>query len=96
MSDNRRSTMEDKVILNQEDLDNIAGGDTAEGYKWVYVIKKTKCNGCGECISACPYGAIHMNGKKAEIDPGACQPCGGICRSICPKYAPYSKCVKDC
>ena len=87
--------MEDRIVLSQEELDNIAGGDTAEGYRWVYVVKKTKCNGCGKCIPACPKGAIHMNGRKAEIDPNTCGPCGAECRSVCPTYAPYSKCIKD-
>ena len=86
--------MEDRKELFEKELDQISGGDTAEGYKWVFVIKKSKCNGCGKCIEVCPKGAIYMSGRTAEIDPNVCGPCGGECRSACPTYAPYSKCIR--
>ena len=87
--------MEDMRELKQEELDQIAGGDTSEGYRWVYVIKKNKCNGCGICVSECPNGAIYMSGSKAAVNTDACRPCGGVCSSVCPKHAPYSKCIRD-
>ncbi len=42
------------------------------------------CLGHGDCVSACPYGAIKINEKLAEIDRAACIGCG-ICVSHCPK-----------
>ncbi len=44
------------------------------------------CNGCGECISACPNGLISLQGGLAtlEIDYLACDFCG-LCAKACPK-----------
>jgi electron transfer flavoprotein alpha subunit len=34
-----------------------------------------ECTGCGACVKACPFGAIIIKDKKAEIDAG-CTLCG--------------------
>lgn len=46
------------------------------------------CNGCGECVSACPNGLIHLTQQKAElqIDYLACDFCGK-CADACPPHA---------
>ncbi|AWW34387.1 ferredoxin-type protein NapF [Mannheimia varigena] len=43
-----------------------------------------QCNGCSDCISACPYGLIFLNDDKAsvEIDFSACDLCGK-CAEVC-------------
>jgi ferredoxin len=41
-----------------------------------------RCNGCGACVDACPFGAIAVDGS-ARIDPGKCMGCGA-CRRSCP------------
>ena len=43
------------------------------------------CLGCGACVSACKFGAIHLppNGV-AEVDEAACIACGA-CARACPQ-----------
>ncbi len=40
------------------------------------------CMACGECLDACPVGAISMNHAKAVIDE-SCKGCGS-CVQVCP------------
>lgn len=47
-------------------------------------IDKELCVGCGECVSACPFGAIYIPlGEKVPI---SCDLCGGDPQ--CVKYCP--------
>jgi Fe-S-cluster-containing hydrogenase component 2 len=48
-------------------------------------IDKELCIGCGECVSACPFGAIYLPaGGKVPI---SCDLCGGDpqCVTYCPR-----------
>lgn len=44
------------------------------------------CLGCGDCVTACKFGAISMNPKTAlpEVDEEKCTACGA-CVKACPK-----------
>ncbi|VVB89688.1 CoB--CoM heterodisulfide reductase iron-sulfur subunit A [uncultured archaeon] len=42
-----------------------------------------ECNGCGSCVTACPYNALSLEGGKAVLSPLACTGCG-ICVPECP------------
>lgn len=42
-----------------------------------------ECNGCGDCVKACPYNALKLEGGKAVLSPLACTGCG-ICVPACP------------
>jgi len=48
----------------------------------IKVIKNT-CTGCSLCVRACPYEAIVVVDKKAEIDLHKCTLCGS-CVDVCP------------
>lgn len=45
-------------------------------------VIKDKCKGCSICVKACPFSAITMNDKVAEIG-SSCTACG-VCVSKCP------------
>ena len=59
-------------------------------FKWVYVVDKGICNGCGNCLYACTEGAISMVGGDAWIDPELCNGCG-VCVYYCPRGAIYKE-----
>lgn len=42
------------------------------------------CIGFGDCVKACPYGAIKVCDGVARIDPLMCRACG-MCVNTCPK-----------
>lgn len=42
-----------------------------------------ECNGCGDCVKACPYNALSLRGGKAVLSPLACTGCG-TCVPSCP------------
>lgn len=46
----------------------------------IKIIKK-RCNGCGECVSVCPFGAIEIE-KGIAVVKENCNLCG-ICESSC-------------
>ncbi|MCL1910973.1 MAG: 4Fe-4S binding protein [Leptospirales bacterium] len=39
-------------------------------------IYKSKCDGCGTCITNCIMGAISMMDDKAVVNSGRCALCG--------------------
>ncbi len=50
-------------------------------------IDKEKCNGCGECVPACPEGAIQIiDGKARLVNESFCDGLGA-CIGDCPKDA---------
>lgn len=52
-------------------------GETACGYG---------CLGCGDCVAACPFDAIHMDGTTGlpVVDDAKCVACGA-CAKACPR-----------
>jgi Fe-S-cluster-containing hydrogenase component 2 len=52
----------------------------------VVVIHAEKCTGCGECLDACPEGALYLVEDKALVDEALCSECEA-CLSACPEEA---------
>jgi NAD-dependent dihydropyrimidine dehydrogenase PreA subunit len=50
------------------------------------IINSSRCDGCGECVEACPAGAIYLVGGKAAVEPLLCRDCSA-CISACPTEA---------
>ncbi|HDM26715.1 MAG TPA: (4Fe-4S)-binding protein [Candidatus Bathyarchaeota archaeon] len=49
-------------------------------------IDYEKCNGCGKCIPACKFDAIHRENGKVVIERLLCEGCG-VCALLCPETA---------
>ncbi|MBM2817375.1 MAG: 4Fe-4S ferredoxin iron-sulfur binding domain protein [Ignavibacteria bacterium] len=50
------------------------------------VIDKDVCDGCKDCVEACPPEVISMVDGKAVIDESLCEECGE-CVDECPSGA---------
>ncbi|MBW8012066.1 MAG: 4Fe-4S dicluster domain-containing protein [Chloroflexi bacterium] len=53
----------------------------------VLFVDSMLCNGCGECVPVCPFGAIHIS--ELDWKAYACDLCGGspACVPACPTDA---------
>ena len=49
-------------------------------------IVEAYCKGCGECVDACPNGALSIIGEKCSVDRSKCILCG-YCTPYCPEFA---------
>jgi heterodisulfide reductase subunit A len=56
----------------------------------VAIVDAEACNGCGDCVAACPFGAISMSGingtSLATVVAAGCKGCGA-CTPVCPTGA---------
>ncbi|SHM52374.1 Predicted oxidoreductase [Caldanaerovirga acetigignens] len=43
------------------------------------------CEGCGECVKKCGFGALHIENGKAIVDYDRCTLCG-YCSRVCPEF----------
>jgi uncharacterized Fe-S center protein len=81
-------------------LKNLAlGCSSKQGKWWIHhnsklMVNPKKCDGCGDCVSACPVNAIHIKDGKARITYEKCIDCG-FCIDYCPKEAFTSKSFPD-
>ncbi|MBI4297604.1 MAG: CoB--CoM heterodisulfide reductase iron-sulfur subunit A family protein [Chloroflexi bacterium] len=64
----------------------ILSRDTVTASAAIAEVEESKCVGCGQCATACTYGAIQMldtpQGKKANVISVLCKGCG-LCSTKC-------------
>jgi heterodisulfide reductase subunit A len=49
-------------------------------------VDQARCAGCGQCVEACPYGAVRLVTALAEVNLYLCKGCG-TCAAVCPDKA---------
>lgn len=50
------------------------------------VIHWERCILCGDCVPACPQGALRLEGDRLALDEARCAYCGD-CEDVCPTGA---------
>jgi Fe-S-cluster-containing hydrogenase component 2 len=70
-----------KNLLTTVVKSNFSRGDT----NMPTIVDKEKCDGCGDCVEACPTEAIVIEDEKASVTE-ECVDCGA-CIDVCPNEA---------
>ena len=75
--------MEQKTELTANKLAQVAGGESRKNNTYDRIsFDESLCEGCGNCVSTCPVGAINMVNKVAIVND-CCVLCGA-CVDVCP------------
>ena len=52
----------------------------------IALVSVARCKGCGQCVAACPYGAVAVVEGHAGVNEYLCKGCG-TCAAACPNKA---------
>ncbi len=68
----------------------LLSNDTVVASGSVCEVDEDRCVACGECVSACTYGAVELRetgrGRRAGVNPVLCKG-DGLCNAVCPTGA---------
>jgi NADPH-dependent glutamate synthase beta subunit-like oxidoreductase/coenzyme F420-reducing hydrogenase delta subunit/Pyruvate/2-oxoacid:ferredoxin oxidoreductase delta subunit len=70
---------------------NTKGGVEIELVPLRTKVQVERCRACGNCVDACPFGAVHLNraldgNEAACVDKELCRGCN-LCTAVCPTAA---------
>ena len=78
---------QDRIVLKERE--GYQGAQSCRVYSTMGHLSDGCTDGCigyGDCVSACPYGALSLNKNHvAVVDPAVCIGCG-LCTTICPRH----------
>jgi ferredoxin len=57
----------------------------SEGESKRRLIVEDWCEGCGECVKVCGFGALTLSDGTAQVDTSKCMLCG-YCARVCPHF----------
>jgi predicted aldo/keto reductase-like oxidoreductase len=83
-------------MLSKEEINanfDLCNGLAIDDTSWEILEKKRRrlkimekfCKGCGQCVTACPSGALSLEDGKARVDEEQCVLCG-YCAAACPEF----------
>ena len=53
---------------------------------YVAEVEADRCEGCGACVSVCPFEALSVRNDSLIVDRDRCMGCG-VCAANCPQGA---------
>lgn len=78
------------VVSCPQDAIFVASGDDEAGQLRLRLVDEARCDGCGDCVTACPYGVPALDPEREIVricDLCRGRPEGPACVAACPSTA---------